>query len=65
MDVSRCSYNNIQVNPTKSKPTGQIVFRQVDGACSECQFERLKKFYNHSERGFLGLGEALAKEHAR
>ncbi|HWY30300.1 MAG TPA: hypothetical protein VNX46_06085 [Candidatus Acidoferrum sp.] len=26
--------------------------------------ERLNKFCSHAERGFLGLGEILAKEHA-
>jgi hypothetical protein len=27
--------------------------------------ERFKKYCSHSERGFLGFGEASAKEHAR
>ena len=27
--------------------------------------ERFKKYCGRSERGFLGFGEALAKEHAR
>jgi hypothetical protein len=28
-------------------------------------FERFKKYRGRLERGFLGFGEALAKEHAR
>jgi len=27
--------------------------------------ERLKKYCSHLERGFLGFGEALTKEHGR
>ena len=31
-------------------------------ACLAVALERFKKCYSRSERGFLGLGEALAKE---
>jgi len=36
----------------------------MNPAVPAAELERLKKYCSHAERGFLGLGEALAKEHA-
>jgi hypothetical protein len=44
-----------QTNDVKEKKARDAIKR----------LERFKKYCSHSERGFLGFGEALAKEHAR
>jgi hypothetical protein len=37
--------------------------KQLARSALQADPEHLKKYCSHAERGFLGFGEALAKEH--